>query len=145
MYKTILPSLLHPEDMTMNAPTSWPALRCQDTKGLIKYLVDTFGFEATLVVEDGDVVHHAELRWPLGGGVMLGDDREPEDELHAQLPKGPVSIYIVCDDPDGLFERATARGAEVIQGLQDEDYGSRGFTVKDPEGNFMTFGTYRGG
>jgi uncharacterized glyoxalase superfamily protein PhnB len=112
--------------------------------GLIKFLVDTFGFEETLVVEDGGVVHHAELRWPLGGGVMLGDDREPEDELHAQLPNGPVSIYVVCDDPDGLFERASAGGAEVIQGLKDEDYGSRGFTVKDPEDNVITFGTYRG-
>ncbi len=129
---------------TTNAPTIWPALRCTDAKGLIKYLVDTFGFEETLVVRDGGVVHHAELKWPLGGGLMLGDDREPEDELHAQLPNRPTSIYVVCDDPDGLFERATARGAEVIQGLKDEDYGSRGFTVKDPEGNIMTFGTYRG-
>jgi uncharacterized glyoxalase superfamily protein PhnB len=127
-----------------NAPTVWPALRCRDAKGLIKFLVDTFGFEATLVVEDGGVVHHAELKWPLGGGVMLGDDREPEDELHAQLPNGPASIYVVCDDPDGLFERAIAHGVQVLQGLKDEDYGSRGFTIKDPEDNVWTLGTYRG-
>ena len=31
-----------------------------------------------------------------------------------------------------------------MQGLRDEDYGSRGFTVKDPEGNIWSFGTYRG-
>jgi uncharacterized glyoxalase superfamily protein PhnB len=129
---------------TTNAPTIWPALRCRDAKGLIKFLVGTFGFEETLVVEDGGIVRHAELKWPLGGGIMLGDDSEPEDEVHAQLPNGPASIYVVCDDPDGLFDRATARGAEVIEGLKDEDYGSRGFTVKDPEGNVMTFGTYRG-
>ena len=126
-------------------PTVWPALRCKDSKGLIKFLVDAFGFEETLVVEHEGVVHHAELKWPLGGGgIMLGDDREPEDELHAQLPNGPVSLCVVCDDPDALFERATARGAEVLQGLKDEDYGSRDFTVKDPEGNVWTFGTYRG-
>ena len=28
--------------------------------------------------------------------------------------------------------------------MKDEDYGSRGFTVKDPEGNVWTLGTYRG-
>jgi uncharacterized glyoxalase superfamily protein PhnB len=129
---------------TTPAPTIWPALRCKDSKGLLKFLADAFGFEETLVVEDNGVVHHAEMRWPLGGGVMFGDDREAEDELHAQLPNGPVSIYVVCDDPDALFERASGRGAQVLQGLKDEDYGSRGFTVKDPEGNVWTFGTYRG-
>jgi uncharacterized glyoxalase superfamily protein PhnB len=50
----------------------------------------------------------------------------------------------VCDDPDGLFSRATAAGAEVVRGLVDEDYGSRGFTVRDPEGNPWSFGTYSG-
>jgi uncharacterized glyoxalase superfamily protein PhnB len=126
------------------APSVWPGFRCRDSKALIKFLVDAFGFESTLVVEEGGVVHHAELRWPLGGGVMCGDDREAEDDLHAQLPNGPVSIYVVCDDPDARFERARSHGAEVLQGLKDEDYGSRGFTVKDPEGNVWTFGTYRG-
>jgi len=126
------------------APTVWPSFRCKDSKALIKFLVDAFGFEATLVVEEGGVVHHAELTWPLGGGVMCGDDREAEDELHAQLPTGPVSIYVVSDDPDALFERARSHGAEILQGLKDEDYGSRGFSARDPEGNIWTFGTYRG-
>lgn len=125
-------------------PTVWPALRCTDAKSLIKFLVDALGFEEALVVEDGGVVHHAELNLPPGGGVMLGDDREPEDELHAQLPRGPVSVYVVCEDPDTLFERASTHGADVLQGLRDEDYGSRAFTVRDPEGNVWTLGTYRG-
>lgn len=131
--------------MTTNGDTHvWPTLRCRDTKGLVAFLVEAFGFEQTEIVEHGGTVVHAEIRWPAGGGVMLGDDREPEDELHARLPTGPVSIYVVCDDPDGLFERARSHGAEVLRGLTDEDYGSRGFAVKDPEGNVWTFGTYAG-
>ena len=51
---------------------------------------------------------------------------------------------MVTDEPDALFERATAAGAEVARGLRDEDYGSRGFTVRDPEGNLWSFGTYAG-
>lgn len=129
---------------TGNAPTVWPALRCKDSKGLIKFLVDGLGFEESYVVEEDGVVHHAELKWPLGGGVMLGDDRPPEDELHAQLPNGPVSVYVVCDDPDALFARASSHGAEVLSGLEDKDYGSRDFTIRDPEGNVWSFGTYRG-
>lgn len=129
---------------TTPLPTVWPVLRCRDAKGLIKFLTDAFGFEEALVVEDSGLVHHAELRWPAGGGLMLGDSRPSNDELHAQLPTGPVSIYVVCDEPEALFERAQSRGAELLQGLKDEDYGSRGFTARDPEGNVWSFGTYRG-
>jgi uncharacterized glyoxalase superfamily protein PhnB len=127
-----------------NLPMVWPSLRSQDAKGLIKFLTDAFGFEESLMVEDAGVVHHAELRWPLGGGLMLGDKRASDDDVHDRLPTGPVSVYVVCDDPDGLFERARACGAEVLQGLKDEDYGSRGFAVRDPDGNVWTFGTYQG-
>jgi uncharacterized glyoxalase superfamily protein PhnB len=71
---------------TTNSPTVWPTLHCRDAKGLIKFLVDAFGFTESLVVGDEGVVHHAEVRWPAGGGLMLGDARPHEDELHAQLP-----------------------------------------------------------
>ncbi|MCU1447975.1 MAG: putative enzyme related to lactoylglutathione lyase, partial [Acidimicrobiales bacterium] len=40
--------------------------------------------------------------------------------------------------------RATKAGAEIVLPIKDEDYGSRGFTARDPEGNLWTFGTYRG-
>jgi uncharacterized glyoxalase superfamily protein PhnB len=126
-------------------PTVWPTLRCRDARGLINFLVAAFGFEEALVVEDGGLVHHAELRWAdSGGGVMLGDARAASDDLHAELPTGPASVYVVCADPDQLFERSTRQGAELLQGLKDEDYGSRGFTVRDPEGNVWSFGTYKG-
>jgi uncharacterized glyoxalase superfamily protein PhnB len=41
------------------------------------------------------------------------------------------------------FERARDAGAEIVRGLEDEDYGSRGYTARDPEGNLWTIGTYR--
>ena len=52
--------------------------------------------------------------------------------------------YVVTDDPDALFTRAKAAGAEIISGLHDTDYGSRDFAARDPEGNRWSFGTYRG-
>ena len=53
------------------------------------------------------------------------------------------SIYVVVDEPDSLFQRARAAGAEVVRELQDTDYGSREFGVLDPEGNKWHFGTYQ--
>jgi uncharacterized glyoxalase superfamily protein PhnB len=115
---------------------------CKDARAEIKFLVDAFGFVETLVVdgEDGREVVHAELRWPEGGGVMLGSARD--DQFATAV--GEASVYVVTDRPDELFAQATAAGAEVVMGLYDADYGSRGFTVRDPERNLWSFGTYRG-
>ena len=126
------------------APTIWPGLTYADAPAAICFLVKAFGFVETLVVpgEGGREIAHAELRWPEGGGVMLGSTSD-DSEFGSQKP-GTASIYVVTDAPDALFERATAAGAEVVRGLKDEDYGSRGFTVRDPEGTLWTFGTYRG-
>jgi uncharacterized glyoxalase superfamily protein PhnB len=121
----------------------WPALRYDDAMAGLTFLVKAFGFHETLVVPgDDERIEHAELRWPRGGGVMLGSTRDDGRVAAGQRVIGWT--YLVTDEPDALFERATGAGAEVVDGLKDEDYGSRGFTVRDPEGNLWTFGTYEG-
>jgi uncharacterized glyoxalase superfamily protein PhnB len=57
---------------------------------------------------------------------------------------GTGSTYVVVDDPDAAYARATTAGARVVRDLKDEDYGGRGFTVSDPEGNLWSFGSYPG-
>ena len=57
---------------------------------------------------------------------------------------GASSVYVITDDPDAVYERAVAGGAEITRGMEEADYGSRGFTVRDLEGNLFSFGTYRG-
>ena len=126
------------------APQVWPTLRARDARALIRFLVDAFGFEETVVYGAGDIVQHAQLSWPPGGGVMLGSADRPGLEDRWPQPPGGFSAYVVTDDPDGLFARATAAGAEVLSGLHETDYGSRDFAVRDPEGNRWSFGTYRG-
>ena len=124
-------------------PQVWPTLRARDALGLIRFLADAFGFEETAVYADGDQVHHAQLSWPPGGGIMLGSARASDGDPWPLQP-GSFGCYVVTDDPDGLFARATAAGAEVLQGLHETGYGSRDFAVRDPEGNRWSFGTYRG-
>jgi uncharacterized glyoxalase superfamily protein PhnB len=75
---------------------------------------------------------------------MLGSARESDPAASGPVPPGYFSAYVVTDEPDALFARATAAGAEVITGLHDTDYGSRDFAVRDPEGNRWSFGTYPG-
>jgi uncharacterized glyoxalase superfamily protein PhnB len=131
--------------MTKQIPHNvWPAINYTDAPAAIDFLKKAFGFEQWLVVNgstDRDI-EHAELAWPGGGGVMLGSASDRNE--FASRPVGVVSIYCTTDEPDALFDRATGAGAKVVRGLEDTDYGSRGFTVSDPEGNLWSFGTYRG-
>jgi uncharacterized glyoxalase superfamily protein PhnB len=122
----------------------WPALRYRDARAAIRFLVEAFGFEEAVVYagESDDVVAHAELRWPAGGGIMLSSARDDSDIK--SLPPGVGAVYLVTGDPDGLYARARAAGADIVAGLQDTDYGSRDFTARDPEGVHWSFGTYAG-
>ena len=123
-------------------PGVWPTLRANDAHGLIKFLTEALGFEATAVYAEGDTVHHAELAWPPGGGVMLGSAR-PGDSHRVTSP-GNFSAYVVTGDPDALHARAAAHGAKVTQEPYYTDYGSRDFAIEDPEGNHWAFGSYPG-
>jgi uncharacterized glyoxalase superfamily protein PhnB len=130
-------------DDKMPPPQVWPGLRARNARALITFLVDVFGFEETAVYGDGDRVDHAQLNWPPGGGVMLGSVRDDPDDKFA-VPPGSAGLYAVLDDPEVLYARVQAAGADIIDKLNTTDYGSRGFSVRDPEGNIWSFGTYRG-
>ncbi|WP_181448496.1 VOC family protein [Nonomuraea aridisoli] len=123
-------------------PSVWPCLSYRDARAAIRFLADAFGFVERACYTEGDAVAHAELAWPSGAGaIMLGSADESND---LDRPTGSALLYVVTDDPDALLARATAAGAEVVRDLKDEDYGNRTFTVRDPEGNLWSFGTYPG-
>ena len=113
---------------------------------LIEFLENAFGFVRAVVytetTDSGEtVVSHAQLGWPEGGGVMLGNAKP--DGPWAREP-GASGAYVVTDHPDEVYARARAAGATIIRELQNEDYGNREFSAKDPEGNLWSFGNYRG-
>jgi uncharacterized glyoxalase superfamily protein PhnB len=130
--------------MTEPLPTVWPTLRYDDAPGGLRFLVDVLGFRESLVVPDdsGDIAH-AELRWPGGGAVMLGSTKLC-DGVHSALRAGATSVYLASEQVDEIYRRARAAGATIAQDLEDTDYGSHTFTLRDPEGNLWTVGTYQG-
>jgi uncharacterized glyoxalase superfamily protein PhnB len=121
----------------------WPCLSYRDAPGAIRFLTTAFGFReaAAYPGREPGVIEHAELHWPEGGGVMLGF--AGRGGVH-ERPPGAALVYLVTADPDGVHARTLAAGGEIVQALREEDYGSRGFTARDPEGNLWSFGTYAG-
>lgn len=118
----------------------WPTFSAREPRALIDFLVAAFGFRELVAYTEDGRISHAELAGPQGGGVMLGAVREGDDRGVAPS----VSCYVVVDDVDALFARATAAGAEVSREPFDTDYGSRDCALRDPEGNSWYFGTYPG-
>ncbi|HYF72821.1 MAG TPA: VOC family protein [Nocardioides sp.] len=119
----------------------WQSLSVRDADAMARWL-DAIGFteHATYRSEDDpSVVTHAEWVWPGGGGVMFGTDRD-EGVLRNV---GGSGTYLVVDDPDAVFERAVAAGGTVVVPMADQDYGGRGGSVEDPEGNHWSFGSYQ--
>ena len=125
-------------------PNIFPAIRYADADAGIDFLKRAFGATEKAVHrgEDG-VIQHAELA--LGAGlVMVGQQRE-DGKLGGEAPRAlasPISLYITVPDPDAHHAIARRAGARVVRELEDMDYGSREYSVRDPEGNLWSFGTY---
>ena len=91
-------------------PQVWPTLRARDARGLIRFLCEAFGFEEVVTYGEGEQVDHAQLAWPLGGGLMLGSARDKHDDPWPLVP-GSFGAYVVTDDTEALHVRAVAAGA----------------------------------
>ncbi len=127
----------------------FPVLGYADAPAAIAWLGRAFGFEEHMVArgEDG-TIHHAELR--LGPGmVMLSSNTNSawQQQFRIRSPRelGAVtqSVYICIEEVDAHFAGAVTAGAEIVRRPKDMPYGSREYSVRDPEGNLWHFGTYR--
>jgi uncharacterized glyoxalase superfamily protein PhnB len=114
-----------------------PTFHYDDAHAALDFLEAAFGFERHAVYEnEKGQVEHAEVKAP-GGWIMLGSSR-PESPYDI----GRQSVYVVIDGVDAHCERAQAAGADVFREPEDQDYGGRDYSCRDPEGNIWSFGTY---
>ena len=106
----------------VSGTTLWHTFSVRDADAMMVWL-RAIGFteHATYRDEqDPSVVVHAEWAWPGGGGIMFGSERD-----------------------DSAFDAAVAAGATVVRAMVEQDYGGRGGSVTDPEGNHWSFGSYQ--
>jgi uncharacterized glyoxalase superfamily protein PhnB len=109
----------------------FPIIRYEDARAGIAFLINAFGFKEHAIHERDGKVQHAELSYG-DGMVMIGEGESP-----------PAWVYVAVEDADAHYARATGAGAKIERELTDQDYGSRDYSAKDPEGNSWSFGTYR--
>jgi uncharacterized glyoxalase superfamily protein PhnB len=134
------------QDSTVRTPVI-PTLRYRDGGAAIDWLCSTLGFEKQLVVQDKDGgVAHAQLIFG-NGMIMLGSAKNNDFHNLVKSPAesggiGSQSIYIVVSNIDEHYAKTVAAGAEIVLAIQDEDYGGRAYSCRDPEGHVWNFGSY---
>ncbi|HTU31240.1 MAG TPA: VOC family protein [Solirubrobacteraceae bacterium] len=127
--------------------TLYPAVRYADADAALAFLIAALDAREREVYRDGSgAIHHGEIEIE-GSVIFIGEYREAPPA--ASTPSGPpsagqapMSLYLVVADPDAHHARAAAAGATVTRELVDTDYGSREYSIVDPEGNGWSFGTY---
>ncbi|MBA3898202.1 MAG: VOC family protein [Sphingomonadaceae bacterium] len=131
-------------------PAIIPTLRYKDAPAAIDFLCDAFGFARHAVYpddKDSATIHHAQLVRD-GNMIMLGSAADSPYVTAARMKSvadaGGVTqaLYIVIDDVDGHAERARAAGADIFMEPEDQNYGGRNYSARDPEGNVWSFGSY---
>jgi PhnB protein len=116
-------------------------LRLHDTAAAIDFYARAFGAkELFRLVEPSGRVGHAEVK--IGPTTIMLSDEYPELDIRGPRSIGAttVSIHIHVSDVDRLFEQAVAAGATVVRPLQNQFYGERSGTVRDPFGHEWLLG-----
>jgi uncharacterized glyoxalase superfamily protein PhnB len=116
-------------------------LRVRDAARAIDFYQKAFGAkEKFRLTEPGGRVGHAELDFD-GTTVMLSDEF-PEYEIRGPETIGATSftIHLHVDDADAAIASAVALGAKVLREPQDQFYGERSGTLRDPFGHEWNIG-----
>ena len=122
-------------------------LMTEDISRAIDYYRDTFGFElANAMPEDEPtwcLLKRDDVRMMFLGPHDHGDEEDGhghgEEQDHEHGP-GVSSLYFYPDDIDALWKEFKGR-VEIEHPLEDMDYGMREFTIRDPNGYALNFGT----
>ena len=121
--------------------TFTPYLIVKGAARAIDFYKQAFGAtEKFRLTEPSGRIGHAELDF--GGTTLMLSDEFPEFGIKGPRSIGGTSLtlHLHVDDADALIARAVAAGATVLRPAQDQFYGERSGTVRDPFGHEWNIG-----
>lgn len=120
-----------------------PYLIASDAAAAIHFYIAAFGAtERMRLSGPGDSVMHAELE--IGDSVIMIADEFPEmSALGPETIGGtPVGLFLYVEDCDAVVEKAVDLGAILERPAEDQFYGDRTGTLRDPFGHRWTITTH---
>ncbi len=109
----------------------------------IDFYKKAFGATELFRMEHEGKVGHAEIK--IGDSpIMLADEQPSMGYVSPQsLGGAPVSLMIYVEDVDKTYKQAISSGGIELKALQDQFYGDRSGTLKDPFGHVWTIATHK--
>jgi PhnB protein len=120
---------------------AYPYLRVHSCAEAIDFYTRAFDAkELFRLTEPSGRIGHAEIK--VGPATIMLSDEYPDRGIRGPLSLGGTtfSIHLHVDDVDQAFEQAITAGAAVVRPLQDQFYGERSGTVRDPFGHEWLLG-----
>lgn len=119
----------------------YPYLRVHSAAEAIDFYARAFDArEQFRLTEPSGRIGHAEIR--LGSSTLMLSDEYPDRGIRGPRSLGGTtfSIHLHVDDVDAAYAQAVSAGATVVRPLQDQFYGERSGTVRDPFGHEWLLG-----
>ncbi len=120
-----------------------PYLSIKGAAAAIDFYKQVFGATELFRMAGPDgKIGHAEIK--IGDSPIMLADEYPEMEFVSPQTLGgsPIGLMIYVDDVDTMFKNAISGGAKEIKPLQNQFYGDRSGTLKDPFGHVWTVATH---
>jgi PhnB protein len=119
-----------------------PYLIIKGAADAIDFYKKAFGATELFRMDHEGKVGHAEIK--IGDSPIMLADESPQMGYKSPTTLGgtPISIMIYVDDVDTVFKQALAAGGEEQKPLQDQFYGDRSGTLKDPFGHVWHVATH---
>lgn len=127
----------------MNLTLSQCFVIVHDPDQALSFYRDTLGLELRNDVGKGD------FRWITVGAASqpgvaivltnyLNGSPADNDAVATLVAKGALNgVHFHTDDLDGVFEKARAAGAEIVEEPAERPWGTRDFAMRDPSGNLV--------
>ena len=120
-----------------------PYMALRDAAGALDFYRRAFGAELVMKLDmpDGKIAH-AEMR--IGDSIVMMSEENEEwgNKSPQSLGGSPMFLMIYLPHVDAAFAKALAAGATQVRPVEDQFYGDRTGTLKDPYGYQWTLGTH---
>jgi uncharacterized glyoxalase superfamily protein PhnB len=129
------------ETAMIDVHEAYPYLRVHNSAEAIDFYARAFGAEELFrLTEPTGRIGHAEIK--IGPATLMLSDEYPEHGVRGPRSLGGTtfSIHLHVGDVDSAFEQAVNAGATVVRPLQNQFYGERSGTVRDPFGHEWLLG-----
>jgi PhnB protein len=120
-----------------------PYLIIKGAADAIEFYKKAFGATELFRMDHQGKIGHAEIK--IGDSPIMLSDEAPEMGYVGPTTLGgsPVSIMIYVEDVDTIFKQAIAAGGEQQKPVQDQFYGDRSGSLKDPFGHVWHVATHK--